>query len=440
MKDRKIVIDGLTTQDFEVMESNFRNMANKGLLIEKIKFGVSFYKRIQAKDIQFAIGIYPKPKVYEKPEAKVVADYIQAQEEKGWKHLFSQEYTHVFINENDEEIEAIDKIEQVDNIKATLKLEIISFTILILLNIYNMTRMSGIEIYNLSSNLGLISIFIMPVITIVIVSYIIYDIFRYIKIKNKNSNDELQIKNVTMVKIFRKISFIFTLLFMGLFIVAIIADSFISGSRIIFIFLPMTVALFVGFKLRGFFMGRNLAAVAKTIIVSLVIFFVISITSVIAFSLVNDGFGKELPQKYIALKLEDIGIERKSEDIIFRKEGSILMPLKYSYTEHSDLRWDSSKYVSTQAEKALNKELADYIFDLELENSLRYYGKLLSAKEYYADYDNAVFLQHSVRGTDEVFLQRGKYVFSFSGDFDLQEASSIDLINDMVDKIITSLN
>ena len=115
------------------------------------------------------------------------------------------------------------------------------------------------------------------------------------------------------------------------------------------------------------------------------------------------------------------------------------MPLKYNYTEHSNFGWDSSKYISTQAEKALNKDLANYIFDLELENSLRYYGKLLSAKEYYADYDKAVFLEHSKRGIKKVFLQRGEYIFSFSGDFDLQEESSIELINNTVDKIISGL-
>lgn len=30
--------------------------------------------------MKFAIGIYPKPKVYEKPEEKVVARYIEEQE------------------------------------------------------------------------------------------------------------------------------------------------------------------------------------------------------------------------------------------------------------------------------------------------------------------------------------------------------------------------
>ena len=53
------------------------------------------------------------------------------------------------------------------------------------------------------------------------------------------------------------------------------------------------------------------------------------------------------------------------------------------------------------------------------------------------DYDNAVFLEHSERGIKKVFLQKDKYIFSFSGDFDLQEESSIKLINNTVNKIIS---
>ncbi len=440
MKDRKIVIDGLSAQDYEIMETRFRNMANKGLLIEKIKFGLSFYKRIQPKDIHFAIGIYPKPKSYEKPSEEIVSTYIVAQEEKGWKHIFSKEYFHVFKNENGEAIEDIDRIDQIDNIKATLKLEIVTFTILSLLMIYNMTRIPmGIDLYNFNSNVGLIGFFILPMAITVMASHLIYDIVRYLRIKRKKSNKEVQIKNIRGVVLFKKILFISTFAFLGIFAAALLADSFISGNKTFLFFLPMTIGIFVAFKLRGFFTGRNLDAVAKTIIALLVVFFVITIASAMGLSLIDDGFGKELPEKYTALKLEDIGIEREADVVIFRKEGSILMPLKYNYTEHSNFGWVSSKYISTQAEKAFNKDLADYIFNLELENSLRYYGNLLSAKEYYSDYDKAVFLEHSERGIKEVFLQRGEYIFSFSGDFDLQEESSIELINQTVDKIISGL-
>ena len=440
MRDKKIVIDGLSGQDYEIMETRFRNMANKGLLIEKIKFGLSFYKRIEPKDIHFAIGIYPKPKSYEKPSEEVVLAYIIAQEEKGWKHLFSKEYFHVFMNENGEALEEIDRTDQIENIKATLKLEIISFTILSLLMIYNMTRIPmGINLYNFNSNIGLVGFFILPMVMAVMALHLIYDIIRYFRIKRKKNIGEVQIKNIAGLVLFKKILLILTLAFIGIFVVALIADSFISGNKIFLFFLPMTIGIFVAFKLRGFFTGRNLGAVAKTIIALLVVFFVITIASAMGLSSIDDGFGKELPKKFTALKLEDIGIEREADVVIFRKEGSVLMPLKYNYTEHGNFGWDSSKYISTQAEKALNKDLADYIFDLELENSLRYYENLLSAKEYYSDYDKAVFLEHSERGIKEVFLQRGEYIFSFSGDFDLQEESSIELINQTVDKIISGL-
>ncbi|MDY0235813.1 MAG: DUF2812 domain-containing protein [Gudongella sp.] len=440
MRDKKIVIDGLTTQDFEIMEMNFRNMANKGLLIEKIKFGLSFYKRIQPKDLEFAIGIYPRPKAYEKPEGHVVDSYIKAQEKKGWKHLFSQEYTHVFINEKGEELEDIDKVEQVDNIKATLKLEIISFAILTLLNIFNMTRMSGIEIYNFNSNMGLISIFIMPVITTVIASYAILNVFRYIRISKKSSKDEVKVKNITGIKVFRKATFIITLLLLALFMLAILADSFISGTRTIFIMLPMFIAFFVAFKLRGFFAGRNLGTVGKTLIAFVVVFFILGISTFIGISSIPSGFDKDLPDSYIALRLKDLGFEQEVEEVFFEKDGSILMPVKYRYTEHINFVRPRSTYVSTQAAKAVNKNLAEYIFELELKNSIRYRGIPVSAKDFYSNFDKAKFIEDPDGEIEDVILQRDKYIFVFSGDFDLKEPGNIDLINDMVDKIISNLN
>lgn len=438
MRDKKIIIDGLTTQDFEVMETNFSNMAKKGLLIEKIKFGVSFYKKIQPKDMEFAIGIYPKPKAYEKPEEQVVAKYIEEQEEKGWKHLFSQDHTHVFINESGEELQGIDKIEQVENMKSTLKLEIVSFTILTLLNIYNMTQMSGIGIYNLSSNLGLIGVFIMPVLIIAIGSHLIYDIFRYIRIDKKTS-DDIQIKNIIWIKIFRKTSFLFGTFLAGLFIAAIAADSFISGTRVIFMFLPVLVSFFVVFKLRGYFTGKNFNAVGKTLMAFFTVFGILAVSLLIGFQTLLYDLDEELPEKYIALRLEDIGYKQDVKEVSFDKEGSILMPLSYSYRETIDLEWPDSLYVYTDVQKGLNKSIADYIFQLKVKNT-RFFGQLVSAKEFYPNYDKAYFLERDNGEIEDVKLQKGEYIFMFSGVLDLKEDKTIELVNQTVDKIITDFN
>jgi hypothetical protein len=458
MKDKKIVIDGLTTQDYEMMESHFSNMAKKGFLIEKLKFGYGVYKRIEPKDIQFAIGIYPKPKAFEKPNEEVVADYIKDQVEKGWKYLFSRECTHVFTNENEDEIEDIDKTNEIKYVKALLIVEIFNFILLALLNISNAINLSGIKIFDFNTNVAFMSIFLMPVLSVIIGLHAIYDIIRYIRIRKKTSR-ELQIKNIKWIVLLKKMAFIFTFTFLGLFLLAIIADGYISANKYILVLLPLIVAFMLVFKLRRFLPGRNLGAVGKTLIAMVGLLIIGVVSAFIGINSMDAGIHKELPDKYTAIKLNDIGFEQEVERVYFKRDRSIVVPLKYVYREYINIEAPNSTYVSTQVKRALTKDIADYIFKLELEDSRNFYGELISSRwsylriqhtdpygelvsaaEFYPGYDNAVFLENSGRGIEDVLLQKGKYIFIFSGELDLKEESNIKLINDMVDKIITDLD
>ena len=115
------------------------------------------------------------------------------------------------------------------------------------------------------------------------------------------------------------------------------------------------------------------------------------------------------------------------------------MPLSYSYRESINYEWPTWVYVYTEVQRGLNKDLADYIFKLNLKSSTRFYGKAVSAKEYYKDYDQAYFIEREEGEIEDLNLQKGEYVITFSGEFDLKDPDSIKLINSRVDRIVNEL-
>lgn len=433
-------MDGLTAQDYEILEMRFKNMANEGLLIEKMQYRLSYYKRIQPKDIDFAIGIYPKAKRFEKPDEKVVGPYIKEQEDKGWKLVFSKDYTHVFMNEDKKSIEDIDRTDQIENIKSILKPEMIGLFFTILLNTLGLFTNWGIEVYHFSSNIAFLSLLFMPVIIGGAGFYLIYDIFRYIRILNINNPLEIQMESISGIVFLRKIWSLFIIVFIGLLAGGIIIDSLVSGSRILLYLIPLVLIIFIVYKLRAFFPELKLNTTTKTIIGLVGVFILALIVSSGGLFSIDDGFGNELPKDYIALNFEDVGIKNQPNDFMFRKEGSFLIPLQYNYTEYSDFGEYSSLHVSTQVKKALNEKIAEYIFNLQVKNSMKYYSKTESANDYYTGYDNAVFSINQVNFKEEVVLQDGQYVFIFYGDFDLKDQKIIELIKSTTDKIIIKLD
>lgn len=440
MDDKKIVIDGLSAQDYEILETRFKTMANEGLLIEDMKFKLSFYKKIQPKDIEFAVGIYPKAKAFDKPDERVVYDYVEAQKEKGWDHVFSRDYTHVFMNEDKKVIKDIDRTNQAENIKSILRPEIFSILFAMLINIFGLATNRGIDTYHFMSNFALVSLVIMPAIIIAATMYLIYDIFRYVRLSRIHSNDEIQIEDITGILVLRKIWSVFVAVFIAILLISLLADSLISGSRVVLWFIPVIIIIFAVYKLRVFFPEMSLGTTAKTWLALVGLFLLALIMSTGGIFTTDGGFGVELPQGYTALKLEDIGVKKDPEHISFNREGSILMPLSYNYREESDPRRRSEISVYTQVNKVINEELADYIFRLEKESSTRYFGKIISAKDYYPDYNESYFLDYGDVERQVVKLQKGVYIFTFSGEIDLEEASNIELVNDKVDKIITDFN
>ncbi|MDY0235814.1 MAG: DUF2812 domain-containing protein [Gudongella sp.] len=440
MNDKKIIIDALTPKDYEILETRFNTMANEGLLIDKMKFRMSFYKRIQPKNIQFAVGIYPKAKAFDSPNEKMVAEYIKAQKEKGWDHIFSQEYTHVFMNEDGEVIEDIDRTNQVENIKSILKPEIFGLVFAVLINVFGLIMNLDIGIYHFRSNFALLSLFFLPALIIAATLYLIYDIFRYIRISRIENNDEIQIEDINGIVLLKKIWSVFVTIFFLILPAGIIADSLIGGSRVFLLLLPVIFLFFLAYKLRDFFPEIKMGTTAKTMLALLGVFLVALAISTEGIFSINGGVGIELPEKYYALKLKEVGIEEDPEEISFKREGSILIPLSYTYGEKTGTRYINPISVHTQVDKALNKDLADYFFKLNLESSTRYIGEFVSAKDYYINFDGAYFVSFLDGEIAEVKLKKDEYIFSFSGDFDLKEPGNIDLIYDMVDKVISNLN
>jgi hypothetical protein len=144
--------------------------------------------------------------------------------------------------------------------------------------------------------------------------------------------------------------------------------------------------------------------------------------------MISTGHGERLPEGYKALKLED------PDTTSFRREGSIIAPRRYSYTE-----WRRGDRVSTEVTGYISDNVAEYLFQMELESYTRYVGEYWDAKEWYPDFDKAYFATFRDQDMDDggaIFLKKDNYIVRLSMERDLREEEMIVRINDFVDDLL----
>jgi hypothetical protein len=426
--NRRYRFEGFRLVDWRVMEDHYRDMASRGLFIEKFKWGFSTYREDYPEDLEYSIAIYPQPKAFETVDDRMAKEYIDKQKEKGWDYVDSKENMHVFNKRQGDDLEPIDRSGQMGNVRKSIKLENISFTLLILMNIINMWRMFPINPSMLYSNTGLLSLIILPLISLFLLISVIENIRIWLSIRNSDDPGEYPCVNPATVVFYRKAQALGGVMVLLLLVIVISVDSILAGNMIILTILPVLAGMFVAFKLRGFFVGRDMGAVQKTLVVFAVVFIVIGLITTINMRMISTGHGERLPEGYKALRLED------PDTTSFRREGSIIAPRRYSYTE-----WRRGDRVSTEVTGYISDNVAEYLFQMELESYTRYVGEYWDAKEWYPDFDKAYFATFRDQDMDDggaIFLKKDNYIVRLSMERDLREEEMIVRINDFVDDLL----
>lgn len=429
MADRKrYKLEGFRLTDWKVMEDHYKNMANKGLIVEKFKWGISTYRESYPEDLDYSIGIYPQPKAYETVDKEKSIEYVDQQKEKGWNHVYSKDHLHIFSSSERDNLEPIDTSAQNDNIRKSIKLENMSFISIILLNIFNMWQSFPIHPSIFYYNTGLLSLVLMPTISIFLLISVIENIRIWLNIRGKDDIEEFPYLNPSAVLLSRKVQMIGSVLLITTLAAAVTADSVLAGNMIILTILPVLIGLFVAFKLRGFFGGRNMDTIQKTAVAFVIVFVVIGVMTIINMRLISTGFGDELPDDYAALRIEN------PDTTSFRREGSIIAPTRYSYRE-----WRRNESVSTEVTGYINGTVAEYFYGLELESDTRFMGDYWDAKDWYPDFDKAYFVTYVDQEMDDggiLFLKRDEYIVRLSMDRDLREEGVVSVINEFVDSLL----
>ncbi len=429
MADKKrYKLEGFRLTDWKVMEDHYKNMASKGLIVEKFKWGISTYKESYPEDMEYSIGIYPQPKAYETVDKEKSREYVDQQKEKGWDHVYSKEHLHIFSSSERDNLEPIDTSTQIDNIRRSIKLENLSFILLILMNIFNIWRTFPIHPSIFYYNTGLFSLILMPMISLILLISVIENIRIWINIRGKDDIEEFPYLNPSTVLLSRKVQMIMSVLLITILVAVVTADSVLAGNMIILTILPVIAGLFVAFKLRGFFGGRNMDTIQKTVVAFVIVFVVIGLMTIINMRLISTGFGDELPEDYKALRIEN------PDTTSFRREGSIIAPTRYSYRE-----WRRGDSVSTEVTGYISGNVAEYFYGLELESNTRFMGDYWDAKEWYPDFDKAYFVTYIDQEMDDggiLFLKRDEYIVRLSMDRDLREDEVVEEINEFVDSLL----
>jgi len=420
-------LEGFRLVDWKVMEDHYGDMAGKGMFIEKFKWGITTYREGDPEDMEYSIAIHPQPNAFETADDRKVMEYVGQQEEKGWEYIDSKDYLHVFCKKMGDNLEPLDRSDQISNVKKSIKLENISMILLVFMNILNIWRMFPIHPSMLYSNTGMIGLAILPLISLVILMSVIENLRIWLNIREDDNPDDYPYLNPSAVILARRIQIGGAFMVVALILVAIAVDSLVAGNMIILTILPVLVGLFVAFKLRGFFVGRDMGTVQKTLVAFVVVFVVIGLMTFINMSFISIGFGDQLPENYKALRLEN------PDETSFRREGSIIAPKRYSYTE-----WSRGDRVSTEVTEYINKSVAEYFFDMELESYTRYVGEYWDASEWYPEFDRAYFATFSEGEMDEggaIFLMKDNYIVGLSMERDLREEEVVVEIYDFVEQL-----
>lgn len=435
-KDIKRELFVLSTPDYFYLKEYFEDMAKKGWLIDKIKWNIATYKRIEPADLNFSVAVYPGLSMTEFVVKDEVESYKNRYENIGWSHAISAGNFHVFFSNKEDNMAPIQSDEEIKMMieKKSIPPQIISTLFWILAIILNIWIHLPYEYDDLFSNMGLILPLIWPVLLIDTLFTHGGDIFWFVRAKkNIKLNKSLPKINFKRKKFIGSITFVCMLILIIGAIIAIFLDTIINPRRIVWFIIPVIGVVAIRYTYKNEIVKLEISKFSKILLLvfGVIIMFVISIFTGIVISGSND---ENLQPGHIGFTHEDFDLETKTDHISVYKEGSVLVPIYFNYLE-----LPGEVHLETTYIEARDDKISKYVFDEmiadELRRNSRWDEVLSDASNEYMEFNQAYYLgnPNANINNNSLFLLKDNIILFLDTDLDLSEGKHINIITNKID-------
>lgn len=423
--------------DYYSLKEHFEHMARKGWLIDKIKFNIATYRRIEPMDLIFSVDVYPKFSIFEAVDEDDVKFYKNLCEDAGWSSATSSNNLHIFYSMKEENLIPVQTDEEINRlvVEKSLLPELFITAMTTFLMIFNIILHFPYEYENLFSNGGLITPFFWPLLLINSSASTVGSIYWLMKAKkNIKSNKPLPKTNFRRSKIIGTISFVLSYILLIIVILAMILDSIIDSSKIVLFIIPILLMPIVIFTYNKEIKKLKISNVIKVLLLFtiIIVLFIFSIFTALRMDINKD---ENLEPEYIGFTYEDFGSTVKPRNISFDKRGSILVPKYSQYREVSSVMGFETIYLEARGNK-----IARYIFDEMLIDELnhRRINRVLNdASNEYTGYDEAYYIENpnAEIKNNSLFLLKDNKILLIDTDFDLSEDKYINIITSKIKEL-----
>lgn len=429
---KKISLRTWQSSDWKIMEDHLQRMAEKGWLFESHRLGITKYKKNEPQELEFAVSIYPKSKAYEGFDRKEIDEYVVAQTDKGWTYVSTFSNVNVFYKKSGEASIPLDRRFQIDNIRSDYIKNAVGLGLILLINLFNLFKLFSVSSYMFYSNGSLSSLIVLPLFYFILLISFLESLLIIYKIKKVDSLEDYNMSRLLsgIRSSFSWISILMLLLFFGL----IASDEGVQFLRVAASVVPVALGIGVAFFLKKKFTGKGFDPVLKFTLVTIGVFVVIFATSSKLASLDNNQDTRILPPDRPAIRLNEAVNGALVDDTYFKEAGSILMPVRYEYSEYGkDLR------VATEVMRLRSPRLAEHIYDLKLEEMTKYFSSFWPAESYMDKVDKANYVTINTGDTSEggaVVILDGQWIFVYRLPLDLETKAVNELIADKMEETV----
>ena len=446
MKERtKRVYFNFLAFDYKAMEEYFEEMAEKGWMLVKVGGLTAKFRSIEPKKLKFHVDVFKEGGPLTPENSEEVKSYKSQILKQGWNYITSRGYLYFFCAEDDEIIipTRLSDSDEEKNIRFLLKKEFISIAVFLVIAVYLLFISTPMKYTQLLSFVGVASVFVFPLFTVVVLLPSLYGIIYALKAR-KNIKVGLAIEKPSLknAKI-RAIVFnlpIFVLLL-------IIASAFIADS----FFRPRIIAMSLAGPAIGTIIGLSFRYIIKkkvkekkdvvlyAALAIVVLMFAIPITSSL-FSKSNEDilFSRDsIPADYPIIKISELLQSSEEGKMIYRSFDAGMSPVVLKHYKLRETGEIDGKEVLlfVRYYEAINPYFADVIYNgiiEELRRGIKFRGMYLLTKTVVIE--NEMKDLWKVDGfaitdkEDEIIAIKGNIVIHLSANIDFKESYVIQLI------------
>ncbi|MEN1761982.1 DUF2812 domain-containing protein [Anoxynatronum sibiricum] len=435
--DTKLHLFTLNAADWAEMEDRFAHMARHGWMIHRMIGGIAIYKRVPPRKLTFGIAVYPESLVFEGFDKRKTQAYIQQAEMSGWQLAVSKYNLQVFYRQAEEAAmpdSVSNKIDppatdslcrsfQMGNIASQLKLETFSFGALLLLNLFNGSRMLPLSSWILRTNAGLLIMVWFPLFLLFFAAKITANLLILRRIRQGSSVASYPRRRSPVMVLLQNTAYLLA----SLVVLSVTATLLVQvlqedGRQILFGLLPLFLAMGAALGVRRYFAGKKMDAAVKTVLVVLTVFLVVTATSHVTLrrSLPADS-PTPPPEDLTLLTLEDFGVTSTVTHADYHRQSSLLVPHQQEYHETSP-----QLNMRLAVSEARSSRIASQLYRMTLNDDRIFNPQLASAEADFPEACHATYMipvYHAPDGSTggTLIIHQGTYVVQLTLNMDVRD-------------------